>query len=121
MRNLSFLIVTQTITSTQWTAVSCGASTPCTARIKNINHGPLSTETKMDTGLATRTATKIVTGNARNPKRVITDMVQIGLMDTLHGAKTTMVPTNAVLMANARDHTGMIVHPTAVKQSRDGR
>ena len=102
---------------TQWTAVSCGGSTPCTARIKNRNHGPPSAETKMDTGLAT----KIATGNMRNPKRAITDMVQIGLMDALHGTKTTMVPTNTMLMANARDRMGMIVHPTAAKQSRDGR
>ena len=57
-----------------------GTSTPCAAQIKNRNHGPLSAETKMDTSLATRTMTKIVTkGNVRNPKRAITNMVQIGL------------------------------------------
>ena len=48
-------------------------------------------------------------------KRAITDMVQIGLMDALHGAKTMTVPTNVVLMANMRDHMGMIVHLTAHK------
>ena len=62
-----------------------------------------------------------MTGNARNPKRVIADIVQISLTDALHGIKTTMVPTNVVLKANIRDRTGMIVHPTAAKQSRDGR
>ena len=121
MRNPSFLIVTRTITPTQWTAVSCGASTLCAAQIKNRNHGPLSAETKMDTSLATRTATKIVTGNVRNPKRAITNMVQISLVDALHSAKTTMVPTNVVVMANARDCMGMIIYPTATKQSRDRR
>ena len=45
----------------------------------------------MDTGLVTRTVTEIMTGNVRNPKRVTTDIVQIGLMDTLHGAKTMRV------------------------------
>ena len=95
-------------------------STPCAAQIKNRNHGPPSAET-MDTGLVTRTATKIVTGNMRNPKRAITDMVQISLADALHGTKTMMVPMNAVLMANARDRMGMIVHLTATEQSRDGR
>ena len=48
-----------------------------------------------------------MTGNVRNPKRVITDMVQIGLMDALHGAKTMTVPMNAVLMANMRDRRAL--------------
>ena len=87
----------------------------------NATHRPPSTETKMDAGLETRTTTKIATGNMRNPKRAITNIVQIGLMDALHGTKTTTVPRNAVLMANARDHMGVIVHLTATKQSRDGR
>ena len=73
----------------------------------------------MATSLATRTATEIVKGNMRNPKRAITNTVQIGLTDALHGAKTTMVHTSAVLMANTKDHMGVIVHPTATKQSRD--
>ena len=51
------------------------------------------------------------------PKRAITDMVQIGLMDALHDAKTTMA--SAAVMASARDRAGMRVHPTAAKQTRD--
>ena len=71
----------------------------------------------MATSLVTRTMTNIMTGNVRNPKRAITDMVQISLVDALHDAKTTTV--SAALMANARDCVGMIVHLTATKQSRD--
>ena len=54
--------------------------------IKNRNPGPPSAETKMDIGLATRTMTKIVTGNARNPKRVTVNMDQISLADAILNA-----------------------------------
>ena len=54
----------------------------------------------MATSLVTRTMTNIATGNMRNPKRAITDMVQISLADALNDAKTTMA-SNA-LMANGK-------------------
>ena len=75
----------------------------------------------MDTSLVTRTATKIMTGNMRNPKRTITDMALTSLTDAPHFAKTMMVFMNEVLMASVGYHMGMIVHLTAAKQSRDGR
>ena len=75
----------------------------------------------MATSLATRTMTEIAKGNVRNPKRVITDIVLIGLVDALHGAKTTMAHTSMVLMANVRDRMRMIAHQTAAKQSRDAK
>ena len=71
----------------------------------------------MATSLVTRTVTEIATGNMIGPNRVITDMVQISLADALHDAKTTMV--SAAVMASVRDRTGMRVHSTATKQSRD--
>ena len=75
----------------------------------------------MATSLATRTVTEIAKGNVRNPKRAITNIVLIGLVDALHSAKTMMVDTSAVLMANARDCTSVIAHLTAAKQSRDAK
>ena len=71
----------------------------------------------MAVSLVTRTMTEIVTGNMINPKRVITDMLQIGLMDALHDARTMMMSTAVIV--NTSDHAGMIVHPTATNQSRD--
>ena len=97
--------------STMWEGI------PCTACKGNRNHGPPSARTEMAISLVTRIMTNIVTGNVRNPKRAITDMVQIGLTDALHDAKTTMA--SVALMANANDLLGMIVHLTAAKQSRD--
>ena len=114
MRNPSSLTVTRTVTPTLWTVAPCGAGIPCTARKGTRNHGPMSARTEMATSLVTRTAINIVTGSVRNLKRAITDMVQIGL--TGDGKTTTVSPA---LMANARDHVGMIVHPTATKQSKD--
>ena len=73
----------------------------------------------MATSLTTRTVTEIVKGNVRNSKRVITDIVQISLADTLHGTKTMTVHMSVVLMANARDCMHVIAHLTATKQSRD--
>ena len=75
----------------------------------------------MAISLATRTMTEIVKGNVRNPKRVITGIVQISLEDALHGTKTTMAHTSMALMANMRDHMCMIAHLTAAKQSRDAK
>ena len=117
MRNPSSPTVTQTITPTLWTAAPCGAGIPCAARKGNRNHGPLSARTEMAISLVTRTVTEIMTGNMRDPKRAITDMVQIGLADALPDARTMMA--SAALMANVRDHVGMRVHPTTEKQSRD--
>ena len=71
----------------------------------------------MDIGLATRTMTKIVTGNARNPKRVTADMDQISLMVSPSHAKTQMGAMNMVVMANARDHMGMTVPQIVTRQS----
>ena len=107
MRNLSSLIVTRIITPTQWTVASCGTGIPCAVWKKNRNYGPPSAETEMATSLATRTVTEIVKGNVRNPKRVITGIVQISLADALHGAKTMMAHMSMVLMANTRDRTCM--------------
>ena len=76
-----------------------------------------SARTEMATGPVTRTVTEIVTGNVTDPKRAITDMVQISLTDALHDAKTMMA--SASLMANMRDHAGVIVQWTATKRSRD--
>ena len=45
-------------------SIMWGKHTMCTAQIKNRNHRPPSAKTKMDTGLVTRTMTKIMTGNA---------------------------------------------------------
>ena len=61
--------------------------------------------------------TEIVTGNMIDPKRAITDMVQISLTDALHDTKTMMA--SAAVMASTRDRKGMRVHLTAAKQSRD--
>ena len=128
-RNPSSPTVTQTITPTPWTAAPCGGGIPCTARKGNRSHGlpsartgnrnhtPLNARTGMAISLVTRTATEIVTGNVIDPKRAITDMVQIGLVDALHDTKTTTV--SAAVMASMRDHTDMKVHLTAAKQSRD--
>ena len=71
----------------------------------------------MATSLLTRIATKIMTGTMTGPKRAITNMVQNGLADALHDAKTMMA--RAAAMANVRDCMGMRVHSTATKQSRD--
>ena len=50
----------------------------------NQNHEPLNTRTRMVTSLVTRNMTGITTGNVIDPKRVITDMVWIGLVDAPH-------------------------------------
>ena len=71
----------------------------------------------MVTSLVTRTATGITTGNVIDPKRAITDMVQIGLADAPHDAKTMTVST--AVIASVRDHVDMRVHSTTTKQSRD--
>ena len=71
----------------------------------------------MATSLVTRTVTGIMTGNVIDPKRAITNMVQIGLVDALHDTKTTMVST--AVIASARDCADMRVHSTTAKQSRD--
>ena len=65
--------------------------------------------------------TEIVKGNVRSPKRVITNIVLIGLMDTLHGTKTMILHMSVALMANAQDRTHMIAHLKAAKQSRDAK
>ena len=117
MRNLSSLTVTRTVTPTLLTAALCGGGKLGGAWNRNRNHGPKSTRTEMATSLVTRTVTEITTGNVIDPKRAITNMVQIGLTDALHDAKTTMA--NAAVMASMRDCTGMRVHSTAAKQSRD--
>ena len=121
MRNPSSPIVNQTVTLTQWTAASCGTGIPCAAWKKNRNYGPLSAETEIATSLATRTVTEIAKGNVRNPKRVITDIVQISLADALQGTKTMTAHMSVVLMANARDHMCVIAHLTATEQSRDAK
>ena len=68
----------------------------------------------------TRTMTKIVTGNVRNPKRATVDMDQISLVDALLDAETQTGAMNLVEMANARDHTGITVPRTVGRQSSDG-
>ena len=117
MRNPSSPTVTQTVTPTPLTAAPCGGGLLCASQKENRNHGPQNARTEMATSLVTRTVTEITTGIVIGPKRVITDMVQIGLVDALHNAKTTMVST--AVMASTRDHAGMRVHSTAAKQSRD--
>ena len=67
----------------------------------------------MATSLVIRTVTKTVTGIVIGLERVITNMVQISLADTLHDVKTPMV--SAAAMASTNDCVGMRVHSTAVK------
>ena len=57
--------------------------------------------------------TEITTGIMIGPKRAITDMVQISLVDALHDVKT--LTASAAAMASVRDCAGMRVHLTAVK------
>ena len=70
----------------------------------------------MAISLVTRTMTEIAKGNVRSRRRVTTDIVLIGFVDALHGAKTMK---SVVLIANTQDRMGAIAHTTATKQSRD--
>ena len=103
--------------SNPWTAAPCGAGILCTAQKGNRNHGPLSARTEIAISLVTKTVTEIMTGNVRNLKRAMADMVQIGLTDALPDTRTMTV--SMALMANVRDCVGMRVHLRATKQSRD--
>ena len=106
-----------TINPTPLTAAPCGGGKSGGAQKGDRNHRPKSARTEMATSLVTRTATEITTGNMIDPKRAITDMVQIGLMDALQNTKDMMA--NATVMASVRDCAGMRFHLTATKQSRD--
>ena len=117
MRNLSSLTVTQTVTPTPWTAAPCGTGIPLAPQKGSRNHGSLSVRTEMATSPVTRTATNILTGDMRNPKRVITNMVQNGLVGTLHDAKTMTVSMAAI--PNMRDRGHDSPSATATEQSRD--
>ena len=117
MKNPSSLTVTQTITPTPLTAAPCGGSLQCTSMTENRNHGPQNARIEMATSLVIRTVTETMTGIMIGPEKVIIDMVQISLADTLHNVKTPMV--SAAAMASVNDCMGMRVCLTAVKQSRD--
>ena len=117
MRNPSSLTATQTIIPTPLTAAPCGGGKSGIAQKGNQNHKPQNARTRTVTSLVTRTVTGIATGNVIDPKRAITDMVQIGLADAPHDTKTTTV--SAAVIASMRDHADMRVHSTTAKQSRD--
>ena len=115
MRNPFSPTVTRIVTPSMSTVAQHGGGLLYESLIENQNHAPQNERTKIATGLAKRTATKIAIG----PKRATASMSQNGPAGIPRYAETTKAI--APVMVNVRDHVGRRVHLTAAKTSRDVR